>query len=195
MQMIPDVPSVAGNIGLYVLADSTWGDPAKMVMICAEEGVTTVQLRCKGWPADAMRALVRVCRGRVPRLILNDDPALARELGLEVHLGQEDGPDPDGLRFGRSTHTLAQVAAPGSAAYLGFGPIFPTRTKVPRWPPRGLPMLREAVSQSRLPIVAIGGIDADNLDRVRETGVAGWAVAGAIWTSPDPRGTIRQLQR
>jgi thiamine monophosphate synthase len=42
--------------------------------------------------------------------------------------------------------------------------------------------------------VAIGGIEPGNVDEVRATGVAGWAVIGAIWRAPDPRSVIRSLR-
>lgn len=179
--------------GLYGMADSSWGNPETQLRVLAEEGVAVVQLRCKDWPADRLRNLAERCRGLGPKLVINDHPRVAQELGLMVHLGQEDGPDPEGV-FGRSTHDLQQVQNPGKAAYLGFGPVFASTTKAGARTPRGIEALRQAVLASKIPIVAIGGIDVETIEAVRETGVHSWAVIGAIWGAPDPRAAIRALR-
>lgn len=179
--------------GLYGFADATYGDPWRQVVILAEAGVGTIQLRCKGWPTDALATLAtRAIALDGPRIIVNDDAEAARRAGAWVHLGQEDGATP--LIHGRSTHTIDQVTAPHTAAYLGFGPVFLTATKVPRHSPRGLRMLSEVVRATQLPVVAIGGIGPHNVDAVRMTGVRAWAVIGAIWTAPDPRAVIAALR-
>jgi thiamine-phosphate pyrophosphorylase len=158
-------------------------------------GVRDVQLRCKDDEARPRRArwVARHMRGARARLWINDDVALARELRrthadgsltVGVHLGQGDGPDPDDVPFGRSTHTLAQVAAPGRAAYLGFGPVFGTRTKQTSHDARGVAMLAQAVRASDLPLVAIGGITPANVRAVAATGVHAWTAISALWDAP-----------
>lgn len=178
--------------GLYGIADAGWGDPWEQWRLLDEEGVGVVQLRCKGWPRTRLLELARRCRGR-GLLVVNDDAVVAAEVGAFVHLGQADG-DAPGLPFGRSTHTAEQAAAAHGAAYIGFGPLFPSRTKSPGHPPRGTAMLAEVVRASPRPVVAIGGIARENLDAVRATGVHGWAVIGAIWSAPDPRAAIRAFR-
>lgn len=178
--------------GLYGMADATWGDPLAQARLLAEEGVSPVQLRCKGWPREAVRQLALACRALPTVLVINDDAALAAELGMWAHLGDEDGPAAG--PHGRSTHTLAQVRDERVAAYIGFGPVFATGTKITGWEPRGVALLAEAVRASARPVVAIGGIDERTIDEVRATGVAGWAVVGAIWRAPDPRAAIRRLR-
>lgn len=177
--------------GLYGVADASHGNPRAQAELLAEEGVAPVQLRCKGWTRARLRALVRECL-HLPGLIVNDDAVVAAEFGLPVHLGDGDGHTQ--LPHGRSTHTLAQVEAVRGALYIGFGPVFATSTKQSPWAPRGTALLAEAVRRSPRPVVAIGGIDPTNLDAVRATGVAGWAVIGATWRSPDPRATIRAMR-
>lgn len=179
--------------GLYGVADATWGDPLAQGRLLAEEGVGVIQLRCKGWPEARLLPVARALAGLGPLLVVNDAVAVARAVGAWAHLGQEDGPDPD-VPFGRSCHTLEQLAAAGAAIYVGYGPIFPTRTKATGRAPRGLVGLAEAVRQSPRPVVAIGGITPANLDGVRATGVHAWAVIGAIWTAPDPRAAIRAMR-
>lgn len=178
--------------GLYGVADSTFGDPEGQARLLAEEGVSPVQLRCKGWSADAVRSLARRCLDLPTLIVVNDHADVAAELGLFAHLGDLDGAALG--PHGRSTHTLDQVLAERDAAYIGFGPIFATNTKETPWAPRGLHLLAEAVRRSPRPVVAIGGIGPGNLAAVRDTGAAGWAVVGAIWRSSDPRAAIRSLR-
>ncbi|MSQ00607.1 MAG: thiamine phosphate synthase [Myxococcales bacterium] len=179
--------------GLYGIADAAFGDPLAQATLLAEEGVSPIQLRCKGWPRDAVRQLALACGGLGSTIIVNDDADLAAELGLCAHLGDTDGPSRG--PHGRSTHTLAQVEVERDAVYIGFGPVFATRTKLSVWTPRGLAHLTAAVRATSAPIVAIGGIDQDNLDGVRAAGAAGWAAVGAIWTAADPRAVIRAMRR
>lgn len=162
-----------------------------------------MQLRCKGREAAWIAALGRAAQARwqaagLPLcLIINDQVEVARALGAMVHLGQEDGPDPD-IPFGRSTHDIADVEAQaraGRAAYIGFGPVFPSVTKAGAKEARGVEALAEAVRASPVPVVAIGGIGLANVAEVQATGAAGWAVIGAIWGAPDPLEVIRRLRR
>ena len=180
--------------GLYGMADASYGDVLVQVRRFADEGVGIVQLRCKGWPDDRVAAAVAAGRELGVLLVVNDRVAVARAAGAWVHLGQDDGPDPE-IPFGRSTHTRAQVQDPGAARYVGFGPVFETTTKRTPWAARGLVALAEAVRVASVPVVAIGGITEANVDAVRSTGVHAWAVVGAIAGAPDPRAAIRRLNR
>jgi thiamine-phosphate pyrophosphorylase len=159
----------------------------------ADEGAAVVQLRCKGWPAARLAALAQACAALPICVVVNDVVSVAQALALPVHVGQGDGEDP-AVPFGRSTHTLEQVAAPGRAAYIGFGPVFGTSSKESMWTPRGLAMLSDAVRLSPVPVVAIGGVDVHNVGDVRAAGAHGWAVIGAVWRAPDPRAAIRALR-
>ncbi|MES2643536.1 MAG: thiamine phosphate synthase [Myxococcota bacterium] len=180
--------------GLYGIVEPTLGDPLDQARILCDEGAAVVQLRCKGWPSARLLALAEACRALPIVVVVNDDVAVAAAAGLAVHVGQDDGADP-AIAFGRSTHTAAQAAAPGGAAYIGFGPVFGTASKATPWSARGIDQLAEAVRASPVPVVAIGGITADTLEAVRAAGAHGWAVIGAIWRAPDPRAAIRALTR
>ncbi len=194
--------------GLYGMTDPKRGDPRTQARVLLEEGVHAIQLRCKGWSTEARVALGRAVaddatalgRGDDVLLVVNDDAYAVASLreGLpavrwSVHLGQDDGPDPD-LPFGRSTHTLAHVAGAGPAHYLGFGPVYGTRSKDTPYAPRGTELLAAAVRQATVPVVAIGGIHLGNVDAVRATGVAAWAVIAGVWDDPEPRAAIRALR-
>jgi thiamine-phosphate pyrophosphorylase len=179
--------------GLYGIVDPTFGDPRRQVALLAEEGVGILQLRCKGWPSPALVELARWSARQGPVVVVNDDVSAAAEAGCMVHLGQQDGTT--ALAFGRSTHDLAQVRAAAPADYVGFGPVFATRTKAGELRARGPRWLGRAVAASCRPVVAIGGITPENLDRVRATGAHGWAAIAAIWTARDPRVVVREMLR
>jgi thiamine-phosphate pyrophosphorylase len=179
--------------GLYGMADSSWGDPLAQYRMLAEEDVSVVQFRCKNWEDSRLLEVVSAAGSEGPLRIVNDRIPVAQATGCWVHLGQEDGADPP-LPFGRSTHSLQDLAQIGSATYIGFGPVFASTTKAGVRSPRGLELLAEVVRQSPVPVVAIGGIDRSNIDAVRRTGVAAWAVIGAIWGAADPRAAIRALR-
>ena len=137
--------------GLYGIVEPALGDPWEQACILAEEGAAVVQLRCKGWSDERLLALAERCRSLPIAVVVNDVLSVARMTGLPVHLGQGDGADPE-IPFGRSTHTPAQASAPGSAAYIGFGPVFGTASKDTPWSPRGVGMLAEAVRVSPVPV-------------------------------------------
>ena len=111
-----------------------------------------------------------------------------------LHLGQDDL-DIDAARkivgekmpIGRSTHSLEQalVAEAEGADYIGFGPVFKTPSKENPDPVVGIEKLREVVSRISLPVVAIGGINHENIALVRDTGPDGIGVIRAILASDD----------
>jgi thiamine-phosphate pyrophosphorylase len=135
--------------------------------------------------------------------IMNDRPDLAVLASADgVHLGQEDVSVKDARRIvgpdrlvGVSTHSIEQArqAVLDGADYLGVGPTFPSSTKrFERLP--GVELLRAVAAEIRLPAFAIGGISAQNLSPVRAAGFTRIAVSGAILSSGDPAGAVRELK-
>lgn len=170
-------------------------------------GVRIVQLRDKT-ATDAeivaqLLALSRVIDGRA-LLVVNDrlDAALAaREKGATVdgvHLGQGDasvlharealGPDAViGLTANSAEHFEAVRALPaGTVDYLGVGVIRPTSTKPDHPPALGVEGFRALVATTDLPCVAIGGVNIDDTEVLRDAGAAGLAVVSALCAAPDP---------
>jgi thiamine-phosphate pyrophosphorylase len=157
-----------------------------------EAGVPYLQLRCKDRPLAPHRDEIAAWPARYPatRLIVNDDLEFALSVGAwGVHLGQEDllryapaqlrqAP----LKVGISTHDDAEIriAQEWGAAMIGFGPIFPTGTKAVTHGPQGIARLREVVQKVPLPVIAIGGIGAENAREVADTGVAMIAMISAL---------------
>lgn len=192
-------------VPLYGMADSSAGDPIRLGTFLFENGVKVVQLRAKDASSkeriQLAKALVAVANVRGGALIVNDDIEAARLAGAHgVHLGQGDAPTshardvlPPGVWVGRSTHSMAQVEHAQDADYIGFGPVFGTQTKHTGWPPRGVERLADAVRRSRVPVVAIGGIQPSNLGAVRGSGVAGWAVVGGLWSATDRHAALEVL--
>jgi len=123
--------------------------------------------------------------------IVNDHADIAYCVNADgVHLGQDDLPLKEARRIigkkkiiGISTHNLEQAieAERDGADYIGFGPVFQTMTK-DAGEPKGIDMLREVKTKVRIPVVAIGGINLENIMSVLSTGIDGVAVASAILT-------------
>lgn len=198
---------------LYVILDAALlGDSlVRMAKMLAGAGVTLLQLRNKEGSAratfDMARQLAESPGMRGVRLIINDRPdvaALISQMGNDggAHVGQDDvAPDearilcPPPIWVGVSTHNLRQVreADNTTADYVAFGPIFPTTTKVKTDPVTGLELWGEARSLTRKPLVAIGGITAENAAEVFAAGANCVAVARDIITAADPSGRAREL--
>jgi thiamine-phosphate pyrophosphorylase len=100
------------------------------------------------------------------------------------------------MLVGRSVHGLDEAvrAASEGAHYVTFGHVFPT-TSHPGVPPRGLEELARIVQALDVPVIAIGGITANNLDDVLATGCAGIAVISAILAHPDARAATARLRQ
>jgi thiamine-phosphate pyrophosphorylase len=134
--------------------------------------------------------------------IINDRPDIAAAVHADgVHLGQEDITVKDGraivgtqMLIGVSTHNInqARAAVLDGANYLGAGPTFPSTTKAfDQF--AGLDYLREVASEIRLPMFAIGGITAQNLDPVLATGISRVAVGSAVTAANDPACAAQEL--
>jgi len=196
--------------GFYAVLDR---DDESLARTLLASGARVLQLRIKPDVPLGAGALVRIAR--VARrlcdevgaaLIVNDriDVALAARAD-GVHLGQMDLPLREARRvvgtrlwIGVSTHNLAQVtlARAGGADYLGFGPVFVTRTKRNPDPVQGLTGLRAAVAVAEgLPVVAIGGITPDQAPGIYATGAAAICAIGAVNDTSDILGNARRLHR
>jgi thiamine-phosphate pyrophosphorylase len=166
-----------------------------------------LQLRAKGATAatvrDAALRLRPLCRAAAVPLCIDDRLDVALLVGAEVvHLGQDDLPLAEARRLaagrlliGFSTHNLDQAlaAARGGADYIGFGPIFGTRSKRDPDPTVGLEALRAVAAAVAIPVVAIGGITLAHIAAVAATGAAAAAVISAVDQSPDPAATGRAI--
>ena len=151
-----------------------------------DAGASLVQFRIKDKSKSDIFALVNKAvelskKYSFSKLIINDYWEAAIESGaFGVHLGQEDIKNADistlrssGLRLGISTHSFWEVscALHLSPSYIACGPIFQTRVKKMPWLPQGIRNLSYWVRILPKPLVAIGGINLNNLESVKKTGV------------------------
>ena len=185
--------------GLYAITDSALladGRLLPYVEAALQGGARLVQYRDKSGDAnrrhDEAAALADLCRQHGAILIINDDLALARALGVGLHLGQEDGSlasaraelGADAV-LGGTCHAsleLAAVAAQAGASYLAFGRFFASSTK-PDAPPAPLDLLDQARSRFSLPLCAIGGVTLDNAPLLLERGVDLLAVVHTLFSA------------
>jgi len=193
---------------LYLVAPARLaaGRLADLVGELADAGIDLIQLREKSLEARAvLRAgepVAAACRAAGVPFIVNDRPDIALALGADgVHLGQNDLPVEvarrvcPGAFVGLSTHALEEVdaAAHADVDYFAVGPVEATPTK-PGRPAAGIDLVRSASRTSGPPWFAIGGINADNLERVLEAGARRIVVVRAVTESGDPPAAAARLR-
>ena len=200
------------NWTLCLIADVEAAGRRKMTSLIDKAvgaGATLVQLRSKKLSSRHFLELAlqtsEVLRRKNVPLIINDrlDIALACDAS-GVHLGQEDLPlhlarkQLGGRRIiGITVNTAEEAieAESSGADYLGVGPVFFTPTKERLKPVLGLEGLRAIRKKVGIPILAVGGINAENAAEVMATGVDGIAVVSAILGSKDVQAATRKLLR
>jgi len=188
--------------GLYAIVDldslaQRGLDPLRFAKSLVAARPAALQLRAKNERAENVIALLKALRplctdGGVP-LVANDRPDVALIAGADmVHVGQTDASPAlirtlaPKLAFGVSTHTPEQLnrALTATPAYIAYGPVWATRSKVAADPPVGVAGFKQAARLIRLhanetnydpPLVAIGGI---TLERVMD--IAAYASAVAV---------------
>jgi len=128
--------------------------------------------------------------------LVNDHVSIAQAVDAGgVHLGLDDFPVPDARRIlgpaciiGATATTLDQaIEAQGAGAdYIGFGPVFSTRSKSSPASVKGITGLSEVCNRVTIPVIAIAGITPDRVRPVLEAGAHGVAVMAAVTVSRDP---------
>jgi thiamine-phosphate pyrophosphorylase len=155
-------------------------------------GATVVQLRVKA-PTEVVVECGRGFKELGVTFVVNDDVQAALELDADgVHLGQGDAgaerARDAGLLLGRSVVTVEQAVA-AEADYLGAGPVWETPSKEDADPAIGLDGLGAICTSTRVPVIAIGGIDATSAGDCIRAGAAGVAVIRAA-TDPALRRAV-----
>lgn len=200
------------DLSLYLVTDRSLARGRPMMDIVREAvagGVTCVQLREKSCPvqefieqAQDLHALLRPLG--IP-LIINDNVEVALATGAEgIHLGQRDMPVAEARKLapptwviGVSAESVADAirAEQDGADYIGVSPVFATPTKTDTAPPLGLAGLRRIRAAVQIPLVAIGGIHAGNVQEVIRAGADGVAVVSAIVAADSPQQAAAALRR
>ncbi len=199
------------DFSLYVITDADVSGGrlhAEVVRLALEGGATVIQYRDKRASLRHMLEVGAQLRELAAQhnaaFIVNDRPDLALALHADgVHLGPEDMP-PDVVReivgpdmvIGASVDNAADAreAAASGVDYIIARPVFPTRWKAEGRPAMGAEGLAEIVRSVQVPVLADGGINAQNLQQILETGAAGPGITRAVVGAADPKEAARQLR-
>jgi len=198
-----------GQVRLYVvvteeLCRGDWFETARAAL---RGGADCLQLREKRLTdrelLERAKRLNALCREHEAMFIVNDRPDIAVATGAHgVHLGQDDLPVaavrrmvPASCIVGVSTHTIEQVrgAADQAPDYIAVGPMFESPTK-PQTHIAGPATLAAARAQTALPLVAIGGITAENATTVLAAAPCCLCVCHAVIAQPDATAAARRLR-
>lgn len=209
--LFADTQQKFSKVRLYVIISSNLPtDVFTLAEKCAAGGADCLQLRIKNINDDAYFAIaddfVKICKEANVLSIINDRVDIAAASSADgVHLGQNDIPLEQArklqltpLILGKSTHTTAQLATTIAEmpTYVSLGPIFTTPTK-PGAVPVSLDYIKKALpvlSDTGIGHVAIGGINADNIDAVLQAGAQTIAVCSAVTKATDPTAACRKLK-
>jgi thiamine-phosphate pyrophosphorylase len=192
--------------GLYAITDGPRDDLLVACESALAGGAALLQYRDKKQDAARRlaeaRALAALCAQRAVPLIVNDDVELAAAAGAAgVHLGEDDA-DIASARARLGANAIVGVScydslerardlAAAGADYLAFGAFHPSPTK-PNARKATLSLLREA-NAFGLPLVAIGGITAENGRAIVEAGADYLAVISAVFGAKDVRAAAREF--
>lgn len=194
---------------LYAVTDRTWlGGRAleEDVEKAIKGGATFVQIREKELDKDAFLAEAKKLKAVTDRygipFVINDDVEIALAVDADgVHVGQSDmeagdvreklGPE---KIIGVSVRTVEQalLAQQRGADYLGVGAVFPTSTK-PDAAEVSFDILQAICEAVDIPVVAIGGIQQENVMELKGSGIDGVAVVSAIFAAEDIETAARRL--
>lgn len=201
---------------LYAFVDTAYlhgRAPELVAQQLCDGGADLIQLRAKTSSPEEIRrmaeAIAPVLRQANVGLVINDHLDVARAVGAELcHLGQEDffeaghtqvsalrTPD-SALQIGLSSHApeQAQRAVAAGADYIAIGPVYATGTK-PTAKPVTLEYVRWAAANVKIPWFAIGGINSQTLDAVREAGAKRVCIVSALLNAPDITKACAEFRR
>ncbi|WP_440970804.1 thiamine phosphate synthase [Peribacillus frigoritolerans] len=196
------------DLSLYLVTEESIAieELTKIIAQSVSGGVSIVQLREKNnsslsfyKKASALKQLLNELS--IP-LIINDRVDIALAVGAEgIHIGQDDLPlpvvkkmVPEDMIVGVSVSTFEEAleAERNGADYIGVGSVFPTKTKQDATL-MALEDLGEICRGVSIPAVAIGGITADNISALSDSGLSGTAVVSAIMNADNPKTASESL--
>jgi len=196
--------------GLYFITDRKLSK--KPVIETVKEailgGARIVQYREKELHAAEMHKEAKNVRELTKKnnvlLIINDRVDIAMAVDADgVHIGNEDMPFEEVKRLipgkivGVTVHNAkeAEEAEKKGASYIGVSPIFSTATKQDAGKPQGIKLIKDVKRAVKIPIVAIGGINEENLDEVINAGAENVAMISAIVTKEDIAGAVKRIMK
>ena len=182
------------------------------IRLALDGGIKWVQLRMKEASPDDFRRIGaevrKLCDLYNATFIVDDHVELVREIGADgVHLGKKDMPIAEARRIlgddviiGGTANTFEDIEMHyhASANYIGCGPFRFTTTKEKLSPILGLEGYRNIMQKVReaginIPVIAIGGITADDIPALLQTGIAGIALSGAILHAGNPMEEVKKI--
>lgn len=186
---------------LYVVTDRTWlgqNSLSSQVEETLKVGATFIQLREKSMPLDEFisegKKIKEIAKGYNVPFVINDNIDVAIACDADgVHIGQSDMSARDVRKLigkdkilGVSAQTVEQAikAERDGADYIGVGAVFNTSTKKDA-NTVSMDTLKEICRSVKIPVVAIGGINKDNILELTGSGVHGVAVISAIFAEED----------
>jgi thiamine-phosphate pyrophosphorylase len=196
---------------LYVITDEeiAGGLPhAEIARRAIAGGADVIQLRDKVCGCREFNRIGRILREITKKsgtlFIINDRLDVALACGADgVHLGQDDirvdvarQLAPSGFIIGISVRTVDEAvrAERDGVDYVALSPVFSTRSKYNAGPGQGLNVLQEIRRNVSVPVLAIGGINRDNVCEVIAAGADGVAVISGVVGSPDITAAARELK-
>jgi len=203
---------------LYAITDDRSSrTPAEQVRYLGDLGFPLVQLRCKRLSSEQFQGQIQQAleesraAGHWPRVCLNDRIDLLKKIpaGLQpwgLHLGQEDTPVSEalalgtpGLRLGLSSHIEAHWRhLPEGVHHVGVGPIYKPRSKPSSWAPLGWDGFRKAMQilgSRTQPIIAIGGLHLQDLERAYGAGADSVAMITELSSAAHPERLLWEAQQ
>jgi len=203
--------SLLDNIGLYFITDRNLTKKTIMsdVISAINAGVKIVQYREKDLSTKEMyqeaKAIREITKDKNVILIINDRIDIALAVDADgVHIGQDDMPFEIARKIlgedkiiGLTVHNTdeAILGEKLGANYLGVSPIFATSTKKDAGKPAGIELIKNVKGNVKTPLVAIGGINYENVDEILKTGVSNVAVISAIVTKENVEEECRKFIR
>ncbi len=199
------------DFGLYVITSSVpelGRDHIDVATAAIAGGASAIQLRIKrrsmGEALKIARDIHKMTQAAGIPLIINDHVGVAMASRAEgLHVGPDDLSVTAAIRMlgrgkivGKSAAKLDEVrkAELEGAVYIGAGPVFNTATK-PDKPPVGPGRISKIKALAGIPVIAIGGINAGNLDQCITAGADGVAVVSAVAMAEDMVAATRELRR
>lgn len=185
--------------GFYPLLDSSLIQQSSAFHLAEQvlaAGLSVMQLRLKNSTSEQLlktaQELAYLKIHNQFKLIINHDFQVAQQIGADgVHLTTDSisvskarellGPK---MIIGSSVHSISEGIEKfqEGADYLTFGSIFKPGSKISKYPPVGLDKLSELVKKVRIPVVAVGGIDLQNVEEVKKTGAAAFTGLSAFYS-------------
>jgi thiamine-phosphate pyrophosphorylase len=197
------------KFGFYAILTNPLCDYEYITSILVDYKVAFVQLRMKDRELAVIEKtaekLQKITAGSETRLIIDDFPCIAHKVNADgVHIGQTDMEYAEARSIvgkesiiGISTHSPLQTrnACMLKPDYIGVGPVYETPTKKIPDPVLGLKVMKNMISISTVPAVAIGGITLERLPCVLETGAKNFAMVRPVNAAENPEMIIKKILR